>query len=256
MKQNISTIIIAQNEQRTIRRCLCSVVPFSSEIILVDSGSTDSTVEIAKEFTDNVYTHPWSGYTPQKQFALSKTSSDWIFWIDADEEVPPALCEEIKNCPFDKNGYAVPRLVWYLGRWIRYCGWYPDYVIRFFDKNSGAFTDSLIHESVLISGTTGRFTSPLHHYSYQSLSHHCEKMNSFTTLHAQQHKSKRSGTDPLSLFTKPVFYFIKSYFLRRGFLDGIPGLAVCMMGSFYTFLKYIKRWELQNMMHDLKNDEI
>lgn len=246
MKHYISTIIITRNEQQTIRRCLSSVAPFSSEIILVDSGSTDSTVEIAREFTDKIYTKEWSGYGPQKQFALSKTTNNWIFWIDADEEVPPALCDEIKKCTFNKNGYEVPRLVWYLGRWIRHCGWYPDYVVRFFDKSCGFFTDSLVHESVSVNGTTGQFRSPLHHYSYRSLSHHCEKINLFTTLHAQQHKNKRSGTDLFSLITKPLFYFFKSYFLRRGFLDGIPGLAVCIMGSFYTFLKYIKRWELQN----------
>jgi glycosyltransferase involved in cell wall biosynthesis len=225
---------------------------FSDEIVLVDSGSTDDTVSIAKEFTDKVYLHPWSGYTPQKQFALSKTTHDWIFWIDADEEVSSELCDEIKKCTFDKHGYATPRLVWYLGRWIKHCGWYPDYVVRLFYKQYGSFTNTLIHESVTIGGPTGRFISPLYHYSYRSLSHHCEKMNTFTTLHAQQNKEKRSGTDLLSLFTKPVFHFFKTYFVRRGFLDGVPGLAVCMMGSFYTFLKYMKRWELH---HTTDNSE-
>jgi glycosyltransferase involved in cell wall biosynthesis len=250
MKPEISTIIITKNEQRTIRRCLASVTSFSKEIIVVDSGSTDSTVEIAKEFTDNIFTHPWSGYTPQKQFAISKASNNWIFWIDADEEVPAELQKEIAICSFDKNGYAVPRLVYYLGKWIRHCGWYPDYVVRLFDKRCGTFTNSMVHESVTINGTTDHFKSPLHHYSYRSLSHHCEKMNSFTSLHAEQFKNKRSGTGILSLFLKPIFYFFKSYVIRKGFLDGIPGLAVCMMGSFYTFLKYMKRWELQNITTD------
>jgi hypothetical protein len=123
---------------------------------------------------------------------------------------------------------------------------YPDYVIRLFDKSYGTFTDALVHESVSINGTTGQFKFLCTIILNRSLSHHCEKIDSFTSLHAQQHKNKGSGTDFFSLITKPLFYFFKSYFLRRGFLDGIPGLTVCMMGSFYTFLKYIKRWELQN----------
>lgn len=252
MVNEISTIIIAKNEERTLHQCLLSVQSITKEIIVVDSESTDNTVKIAKEFTDKVFIHPWSGYTPQKQFALSKASFNWILWIDADEVLSPALSKEVSDCSFSHQGYAIPRLVWYMGRWIKHCGWYPDYVVRLFNRQNGSFTKTLIHESVSINGTIGKFKSPLFHYSYRSLSHHCQKMNSFTSLHAQQHRSHKILFPPLSLIVNPLFYFFKSYIFRQGFRDGIPGLTVSMMGSFYTFLKYSKRWELNNINQDEK----
>jgi glycosyltransferase involved in cell wall biosynthesis len=251
MNEKISAIIITCNEERTLKKCIMSVQAFCDEIIVVDSGSSDSTYAIARNFTDKIFVHPWSGYTPQKQFAISKAVNDWIFWIDADEEVSPALSEELASCTFSHQGYAFPRLVWYCGRWIRHCGWYPDYVVRLFNRHHGTLSDTLVHESIIIDGSIAKFKAPIFHYSYKSLSHHCEKMNSFTSLHAQQHQLKKSGTHAVALITKPLFHFVKSFFIRKGFRDGIPGLIVCIMGSFYTFLKYAKRWEINNINNEI-----
>jgi glycosyltransferase involved in cell wall biosynthesis len=241
---SISTTVITFNEERNIERCIRSVTPFSDEIIVVDSGSTDRTPEIAHECGARVITNEWPGYGKQKQFALEQTSSEWVFSIDADEEVSPELCAEIQALDFTHAGYKVPRPVWYLNRWVKHGVWYPGYVLRLFRRNAGRFSEDTVHESVEISGSIGRLKGDLLHYSFRDIDHHMVKMNEFTTLAANQMygEGRRAGIHHM-VFT-PFFEFLKVYFSKRGFLDGTAGFVIAFLHSVYVFEKYSKLYEL------------
>jgi glycosyltransferase involved in cell wall biosynthesis len=239
----ISTIVITFNEEGNIRRCLESVVPISAEIIVVDSGSTDRTVPIAKEFTANVVHQDWLGYGRQKQFALSLATHQHVLSIDADEEVSAGLQQEIAGLDWQKDGYYAPRRVHYLDRWLQRC-WYPGYVLRLFRKGTAQFTDEILHESVIAPVKTGRLREALLHYSYRDVSHHLEKMNDFTTLAARQMHAAGRKPYPHQILIQPGLEFFKMYVLQRGFLDGFPGLVVSGLTATYVLQKYAKLYEL------------
>jgi glycosyltransferase involved in cell wall biosynthesis len=181
----ISTIVITFNEEDNITRCLDSVTAFSDEIIVVDSNSTDRTVELARRHGARVITNDWPGYGKQKQLALEQAEHPWVFSIDADEEVSSELAAEIKSLDFCENGYDMPRSVWYLNRWIKHGVWYPGYILRLFRRDKGAFTDDPVHEYVRVSGPVGRLRGDLLHYTYSDIHHHMDKMNAFTTISAR-----------------------------------------------------------------------
>jgi len=218
---SITTICISHNEEANIERCLRSVASFSDEIILVDSLSTDRTVELARPLATKVISHEWLGYGKQKQFGLEQCSGDWVFSIDADEEVSPELAAEIRSLDYTHDGYWMPRPVWYLGRWIRHSGWYPGYILRLFRRERGRFTDDRIHEYVQVEGRTKRLRGDLCHYSYRDVAHHVDKMNEFTSLAAQQmfERGRRPRIWQLTL-------------------------VISTLHSYYVFLKYAKLWEL------------
>lgn len=240
---SISTICISHNEEANIERCLRSVASFSDEIILVDSFSTDRTVELARPLATSVISQEWLGYGRQKQFALEQCSGDWVFSIDADEEVSPELTEEIRSLDYSHDGYWMPRPVWYLGRWIRHSGWYPGYILRLFRRDRGRFTDDRIHEYVRVEGRTRRLRGDLYHYSYRDVAHHVEKMNEFTSLAAQQMFERGRRAHLWQLTATPGLEFLKVYLLKRGFMDGFAGLVISTLHSYYVFLKYAKLWE-------------
>ncbi len=241
---DISTIIITYNEERNIARCLESVVPFSKEIIVVDSGSTDRTVEIARDYATQVISHEWLGYGRQKELALGHASCPWVFSIDADEEVSPGLRAEIQSLDFAHDGYEMPRKVWYLNRWVEHSGWYPGYILRLFDRAKGNFTDEIIHEFVQVSGRVGRLRNDLYHYSYRDVAHHVEKMNDFTTLAARKmfEKNQRAGVHQIALY--PFLEFFKVYVVKGGIRDGLAGLTISTLHAYYVFLKYAKLFEM------------
>ena len=245
--QDISIVIISFNEERNIGRCLDSVKPFSAEIVVVDSGSTDRTVEICREYTPHVYTHEWLGYGRQKQLALEKSSCPWVFSIDADEEASPGLQEEIGALDFRADGYKMPRKVWYLNRWIEHSGWYPGYILRLFNRESGFFTDEIVHEFVHVDGDVGRLKNDLYHYSYRDVSHHIQKVNDFTTLTSRKmwEEGRRNAGFKIALY--PFFEFLKVYLIKRGFLDGLAGLTISSLHAYYVFLKYAKLYELNSL---------
>jgi len=245
--QDISTVIISFNEENNIRRCLDSVKPFSTEIVVVDSGSTDRTVEICHEFTSHVYTQEWLGYGRQKQLALTKTGCPWVFSIDSDEEVSPGLQEEIGALDFQANGYEMPRKTWYLNRWITHSGWYPGYILRLFNRECGSFTDEIVHEFVDVEGRVAKLKNDLYHYSYRDVAHHIEKVNDFTTLAARKmwEEGRRDGAAKVALY--PFFEFLKVYLVKRGFLDGLAGLTISTLHAYYVFLKYAKLYELKSL---------
>jgi glycosyltransferase involved in cell wall biosynthesis len=225
----ISTIVITYNEEDNIERCLTSVGPFSKEIIVVDSNSTDRTADIARGLGARVVSNDWPGYGRQKQFALENASHPWVFSIDADEEVSPELCAEIQALDFAHDGYEMPRRVWYQKRWIKHGVWYPGYVL---------------HESVRVSGSIGRLGGDLLHYSYRDIRHHLDKVNEFTTLAARQmlEQKRRAGAHHMTVL--PFLEFFKVYIIKRGFLDGLAGLMIAAFHSFYVFLKYAKLREM------------
>jgi glycosyltransferase involved in cell wall biosynthesis len=248
--EKISTIILTKNEENNIERCLKSIVTISDEIIVVDCLSTDRTVEIIKAYSDKIFLNPWQGFSKQRSFAIEKTNNDWILWIDADEEASSELIDEIKTLDFSKDGYEIPRLVHYLDKWIRHCGWYPDYTLRLFNKKKGIFSDVLVHENFILSGTKGKISSPLFHYPYRDISHHLEKMNSYTELAARQMNDRGKKVMLISVLTHSLFKFFRMYILKMGFLDGRQGFAVSALGSVYVFLKYLKLWEMNKKHTD------
>ena len=243
----LSVIIITYNEEENIKDCLESV-NWSNEIVIVDSFSSDKTVEIARKFTPKVFQNKWTNFSEQKNLALEKTNNEWVLNIDADERATLELKEEILtilNSEFQSfNGYYIPRRNHYLGKWIRHCGWYPDYKLRLFRKGKGKFNRRLIHESVVVEGRTGYLKSCLNHYSYKNLSDHLSRINKFSSLAAEEMFGDGKRAKVFDLLFRPLIRFVKMYLINRGYLDGIYGLIVSVMGSFYVFAKYLKLWEL------------
>jgi glycosyltransferase involved in cell wall biosynthesis len=241
----ISTTVITYNEARNIERCLKSVAPFSDEIVVVDSGSIDGTVEIAERYATRVISRDWPGYGPQKQFALENTEHEWVFSIDADEEVSPELCREIQELHFADDGYEVSRRTWYMNRWIMHGVWYPGYVLRLVRRDRAHFTDDIVHERVQVTGSVGRLRNDLHHYSYRDVAHHLDRINDLTTLAARRMYEEGRHARAHQIALLPVLAFLKAYVQKRGFLDGLPGLVVSTLHGFYVFLKYAKLLDLR-----------
>lgn len=250
--EKLSVTIITYNEEENIRDCLESV-KWADEIVVLDSFSTDKTVEICREYTDKIYQNKWCGFVEQKNFALDKASHNWILSIDADERISDKLTAEIKKLLLTDgpgfNGYYIPRKAFYIDRWILHCGWYPDYKIRLFRKDKGRWEGkegTAIHESVKTDGMTGYLKGELLHYSFKDISSHIKTINNYTSISATENFKKGKSEGILSMLLRPPFNFFKMYILKRGFLDGIPGFIVSVLSSFHVFIKYAKMWELKN----------
>jgi glycosyltransferase involved in cell wall biosynthesis len=242
---DISTIVITLNEERNLPRCLASVRPFSREIVVVDSGSTDGTLAAASAAGARVIPQVWLGYGKQKQFALEQARSPWVFSIDADEEVSPELARAIAQSDFSADGYMVGRRVWYLGRWIDHGAWNPDWVMRLFRKDRARFTPERVHERVQVSGRAARLHGALYHYSYRDVAHHLAKINEMSSLAAAQMAERGRHASWMKLALSPGWEFFRSYVLKGGFQDGAPGLVVAKLHAYYHFLKYAKLRELE-----------
>lgn len=246
MNQKISACIITLNEEDNIKTCLSSL-NFVDEIILVDSGSTDQTLKIAEEFTKvKIFYRKFDNYINQKNFCIEQTSHEWILSLDADEEVSENLKSEIQNLNLDESmdGYFIPRLTYYLGKWIYHSGWYPNFQLRFFKKSKGKFAGILVHETVQISGQVHHLKNPLHHYSYKNISDHLKFIDRYSDLCADEKFKKGKNSGVFIAIIKSVWKFIFMYFIKFGFLDGKVGLIISILGSYYNFLKYIKIYEL------------
>jgi len=238
----ISATIIAFNEERNIARAIESL-RCCDEIVVVDSGSVDRTVEIATRLGARVVECPWRGFAGQKNFASEHAAHNWVFSIDADESLSEALEAEIwqirKTGPrFD--AYTMPRLAQYLGRWILHSGWYPDRKVRLFDRRKARWVGDYVHESVIVDGAVGHLQSNLLHYTCDSLSQHLKIMDRYTTLAAEQMVAERVPIGWRHLLIDPPWTFFRTYVLRRGFLDGTEGLAIAYMAALYNFVKYAK----------------
>lgn len=244
----LSVILITQNEERNVTDCL-ETVRWANEIVVVDAGSTDGTVERAKAYTSHVHVRPWEGYGEAKNFALSQCRGPWILWIDADERVTPQLAEEIQGVlaadDGQVSGYSMPRKANFLGRWIHHGGWYPGRVIRLFRKERGRFTVQRVHEQLLLDGPVSPLRSDLLHYTDPDLHHYFAKFNKYTSLAAEEMFLQGKRFRLPELLTSPPWRFVQMYILRRGFLDGLQGFVLAVVSSAYVFVKYAKLWELE-----------
>lgn len=245
----LSVIVITFNEEQNIEDCLDSI-RWADELIVVDSFSQDRTVELARRYTDKVYQREWMGYARAKDYALSKATGDWVLWLDADERVTPGLAAELREAvsrdenPF--SGYRLPRRAYFLGRWIKYCGWYPGYVCRLFRRDKARFDESLVHESVTVDGQIGYLKGDMIHYTDQDLEHYFQKFNQFTSLAVEQLHKDGKRFRLIDLIFRPVFAFLKMYVFKLGFLNGIQGFILSVLSSSYVFTKYAKLWEKES----------
>jgi glycosyltransferase involved in cell wall biosynthesis len=238
----ISAAIITYNEERNIARVVESL-RCCDEIVVIDSGSNDRTVELATKLGARVIEAVWRGFAGQKNYASEHCEHDWVLSLDADEALSEALEAEIwqikKNGPqFD--AYTMPRLAQYLGRWILHSGWYPDRKIRLFDRRRAKWVGDYVHESVVVDGTIGHLKSNILHFTCSSLSEHLKTMDRYTTLAAEQLVEQKKEIGWTQLALDPPWTFFKTYVLRRGFQDGTEGLAIAYMAALYNFIKYAK----------------
>ncbi len=248
----LSVIVIAHNESANLRACLESVA-FADEKIVLDSGSTDDTVRIARDCGAVVTQTPdWPGFGPQKNRALALATNDWVLSLDADERVTPELARQIRAAMAagQAAAFEIPRLTRFCGQWIRHCGWTPDYVLRLFRRGQARFSDDLVHERVLLDGPPAqRLSSPLLHESYPTPAHYWRKLESYSQAWALQRHTQGQTTTMGRAALSGVAAFVRSYVLQRGFLDGSMGFAVCTMQAQAAFGKYFALYCL-NRQHD------
>jgi glycosyltransferase involved in cell wall biosynthesis len=247
----LSVVIITHNEEVNIGRTLASVQPLvadgKGEIIVVDSGSTDRTVEIAKSFGAKVSIEDWKGYAAQKNSAIDKATGDWILSLDADEEVESDLVKEISIGISQQQqlaGYWMARKNFFLGRWIKRGGFWPDWKLRLFRRGAGRFEDRAVHEDIQLQGLTAKLHSALLHHSYPTLADYIDHMNRYSSLGAEMVVAKNyRGFSLYNIVLRPLATFIYNYFLRLGFLDGRESLLLHLYHAVYVSWKYAKAWE-------------
>jgi glycosyltransferase involved in cell wall biosynthesis len=247
----ISATVITRDEERHVAAALESLA-WADEIVVLDSGSTDSTVEIAKRYTDRVLVTDWPGYAAQKNRAAAEASHDWIFSLDADERVTPELAASIAAVRGNStaDGYRVARRAWYVDRWVRHSGWYPDWQVRLYDRRRARFEGDYVHESVRLSTPPATLRGDLLHYTVEGLSEHHERLDRYTTLAAEALAARGARPSLARAVAQPVATFLKSYLLRQGFRDGAAGLAIAGFAAYYVFLRQMKLWE-----RGARNDE-
>ncbi len=251
---SLSVTIISLNEERNIGRCLKSI-KFSrkifpkQEVIVVDAKSRDKTVAIARGLGAKVFTRPWKGYSDQKNWALAKCRGEWILSLDADEELRPELIREIEEkvlgTPLEVDGYFIKRRAFFLGKWIRHCGWWPDAQLRLIRRGRGKFTNEPVHEGLEVRGRALHLDEPMNHYTYDTIRQYLGKMNRYSDLYLLdiQRKRKKKAFWMYYVTLAPAVTFFRMYISRGGILDGWHGFMVCGLSAFHDFCKYAKLWE-------------
>jgi glycosyltransferase involved in cell wall biosynthesis len=251
----LSVYMITYNYARTVGRALESL-KWADEIIVVDSFSTDKTVEICRKFTDRVFRRTWPGFRDHYQYAADLTTRPWAMFVDADEEVSRELAQEIRKVVNengdDVDGFIVDRETYYLGRWIRYGGWYPDGEVRLYRKEKGRWEGGL-HAKVVVSGKVGSLTHPYLHYPYRDISDQIQRADRYSGIAAQDMLQEGERFSLLKLIFHPPFRFVKEYLFKLGFRDGVPGLVIITAAMFYVFMKYAKLWELTSSKKENRN---
>ena len=242
----VSITIITRDEADHIAVAIASA-SWADEILVVDSGSTDDTVDLARRAGARVLTREWSGYVDQKNFAAQSAANDWIFSLDADERIPSELAQEIRLILASDppvHGYRGPRVTFHLGRWMRTTDVYPDYQTRLYDRRHARWNGRYVHESVAVDGPAGRLRNDLQHYSYSGLADQPGRINHYTTLAARQMHEAGARSSALKIAVHAVAAFLRNYVLRRGFLDGTAGLTISLMQAWSVMLKFAKLWEM------------
>jgi glycosyltransferase involved in cell wall biosynthesis len=246
-KASLSVAMITKDEEINLRPCLQSV-DFAGQVVIVDSGSTDKTLEIAAEFGCEIYREQWHGFGPQKQSAIEKCRRPWILVLDADERIPPETAEIIKKIVTTRKvpeaGFSFPRKNYFQGKWIKHAGWWPDRVVRLFRKGAGSMTPSAVHEAVEVQGVVGKLNIPIEHFTESNLSKVLQKIDKYSTLGAEEAFSTGGKSSPCGAFARAFFTFIQDYFLKLGILDGKQGLTLAVTDSVNKFFKYAKLSEL------------
>ena len=243
----ISATIIVRNEEANVSE-VCETVSWADEIVIVNSDSTDRTVEIARRYTDKVFNREFRGYKDKHQFADAQTTGDWIFWIDADERVTPELRESIERLRHADpaalpDGFRIARRTRYLGRWIKHSGWYPDYQMRLYRKAASYWDGVSPHETARVRGQVETLPGEFLHYTKRNLSEHHRVLDEYTTLAAEYLHKKNKRVRRLDLLVLPVAAFLRTYILKQGFRDGVPGLIIAIFTAYSVFLKFAKVWE-------------
>lgn len=244
---DISAVIIAYNEERRLESTLKSLDGIASEIIVVDSFSNDDTIKVAKKYTNRTFQRKWTNFADQKNYANSLASYPWILSLDADERLSPELREEIlqiKKGEPDCSGFSMPRRVFYLGKWIRHSGWYPDRKIRLFHKDKARWEGEYVHEKLIIEGKIQKLSGSIYHFTYRNISEHLDRINKFSDLGAQKLYVQRKKCRLYHLVFLPFFRFTKSYFLKAGFLDGFAGFVISALNGYSIFIRYAKLREI------------
>ncbi len=251
-KLPLSVIIITKNEEERLPHCLKSV-NFAEDIVVVDAGSQDRTIEIAKSFGCRVFIEKWKGYGPQKQSALEKTYYKWVLSLDADERIPPETAQiisQVIQAP-KAQAYSFLRKNFFHGKWIKYCGWWPDRVIRLFEKGHGKF-EGMVHETWVTEGKIIELKASIEHYSYENYSQMLKKLDEYSSTRARELYDKGIRVNLLTPFLHGGWMFIRSYFLKLGFLNGLDGFVISFMNAGSSFFKYAKLLELQKYARSTK----
>jgi (heptosyl)LPS beta-1,4-glucosyltransferase len=247
-KASLGVAVIVKNEEKKLAACLQAVASWVDEIVIVDAGSEDNTKEIALSFTDKYYQHPdWQGFGHQRQIAQNYVESDYILWLDADEHVSEELKDSIIKVmqnPDVSAVYQLSRLSWVFGRFIRHSGWYPDRVVRLYQKNLTAYNDNMVHEKVIVDNSMKLVTldGDLLHYTYDNLNHYLLKSTGYAKAWADQKEKQGKKSSLLQAIAHALACFIKMYILKRGFLDGQQGLLLALLSAHSTFIKYADVW--------------
>jgi glycosyltransferase involved in cell wall biosynthesis len=243
----VSAVLITHNEERNLAAALQSV-RFCDEVVVVDSGSTDRTLEVAEEAGARVIRNaPWPGFVAQRNLAAGAARNDWILAVDADERVSAELRDEIqaaRAAGFRNSGYRIPRVARYMGRWIRATDWYPDPQLRLFDRTKGRWEGGLVHESVRVQGSVGRLRSELQHHPYDDIGHHLRKIDSYTSLWAREAFAGGRRAGALEAVGAAGWAFLRNYVLKGGFLLGEAGLTISLLNTHYTHANLAKLREL------------
>lgn len=244
----ISLVIITKNEERHLRDTIISCLDLVDEIVIVDSGSTDSTLEIAQAYNAKIYHNEFLGFGSQKNFAIDQSSNDWVLCLDADEKISVELCQNIKkelaNPKFD--AYILTRRNKFLGKYLGHGAGYPDCGVRLFNIHKARWSDDCVHEHVIVNGVTGDIRGDYLHDSAESLGKYLNKQNQYTSIQADMMVAKNRRFSLAKLLISPTWHFIKYFFIKLGFLDGVPGLVHTLIGSWNSFAKYAKLYERIN----------
>jgi len=243
-REPVSLVIITLNEEKRIRKCIESA-PFVEEVLVVDSGSADRTVEIAEQAGARVIHQDWLGYGRQKQYAVEQAVNNWVLSLDADEWLSGELAQSIQDrlvAP-ELRAYQSPRCNRFMGRWLKYGEGYPDLSLRLFNRKYAGWSSDTVHEKVVVKGEVGTLSGDLLHESQETLQQYLDKQNRYTTLQAEQLYQSGKRSSSVKLLLSPLIRFIKFYIFRRGFLDGVPGLIHILIGCQNSFMKQVKLYE-------------
>jgi len=244
----LSVILITRNEEVNLEDCLASLEGIAQQIVVIDTNSADRTLEIAQKHGATIaQPADWPGFGPQKNRALELATEEWVLSLDADERLTPALRSEILTAIHHSahiNCFAIPRLSWYCGRFIRHSGWSPDYVDRLFKRGTARFSDDLVHERLIPEGQVAKLKNPMLHYSFMNYSQVLQKLDRYSTASAEQAFVKGKTSNPLKAVLHGIWAFIRTYIIHAGFLDGAQGFALAISNGQGTYYRYMKLWQL------------